>query len=129
MKARLVIIMGLLASLFGCSRPNWVEGGLYCTRNENGSYSVLKILKIDDGGFHVRLYSNQFSKPPQKVDESTLYMAGMDRKPNERLGMGHYPVSKKSFLGWGATFVQQSAVSAEELDGYKMWLDAKGGYF
>ena len=43
--------------------------------------------------------------------------------------MGHCPVSKKSFLSWGATFVQQSTVSAEELEGYKMWLDAKGGYF
>lgn len=129
MKTRLVIVMGLLASLLGCSRPDWVEGGLYYTRQKDGSYSVFKLLKIDDGGFHVRLYSNQFPDPPRKVEESKLFMAGMDRKPNERLGMGHCPVSKNSFLGWGAIFIQQSTVSAEELEGYKMWLDAKGGYF
>ena len=120
--------MALLASLFGCARPKWVEGGLYYTRDNDG-YHVLKILKVDDHGFHVRLYSNQFPEPPKKIDESTLYMAGVDHKPNERLGMGHCPVSKKSFLSWGAAFVQQSTVSAEELEGYKMWLDAKGGYF
>jgi hypothetical protein len=121
--------MGLLASLFGCSRPNWVEGGLYCTPNKDGSYSVFKLLKIDDGGFHVRLYSNPFREPPKRIDESTLYMAGMDHKPNERLGMGHCPVSKKSFLSWGTAFIQTSTVSTEELEGYNMWLDAKGGYF
>jgi hypothetical protein len=128
MKTRLVILMGLLASLFGCSRPHWVEGGLYYTRDK-GSYHVFKLLKIDDGGFHVRLYSNQYLEPPGKIDESTLYMAGIDHKPSERLGMGHCPVSRQSFLTWGARFIQQSSVSVQELEGYKVWLDAKGGYF
>lgn len=121
--------MGLLALLFGCSSPRWSEGGLYYTRENDGSYSVLKILKIDDEGFHVRLYSNQFAEPPKKIDESALYMAGMHKKPGERLGMGHAPISKKSFLTWHAVFFQQSTVKEEELEGYKMWLDGKGGYF
>jgi hypothetical protein len=121
--------MGLLAFLFGCSRQRLVEGGLYYTPGESGGYSVLKILKLDDGGVHVRLYSNHFSEPPVKIDESTLYMAGMKRKPGESMGMGHAPISKKSFAGWHALFVQQSTVKEEELEGYKMWLDAKGGYF
>ena len=127
--AFIIVIMGLFASLFGCSRPGLVEGGLYYTRKENGSYFVLKILKTDELGVHVRLYSNQFSEPPKRIDESTLYMAGIDRKPNEALGMGHAPLSRKSFEGWKATFFQKSTVNAAELDGYKMWLEAKGGYF
>ena len=127
----LLLTMSLLSFLFGCSQSGSkrVEGGLYYTQNENGSYSVLKILKLDDGGVHVRLYSNQFPTPPAKVDESTLYMAGVDRKPTETLGMGHAPISKRSFEGWKAVFFQQSTVKDEELEGYKMWLDAKGGYF
>lgn len=129
MKSRLLILVGLLTFLFGCPRPRWVEGGLYYTRNENGTYSVLKILKIDDGGFHVRLYSNQFTEPPKMIDESALYMAGKDRKPSERVGVGHLPISKRPFLGWRATYFQQSTVSEEELEGYSMWLEAKGGYF
>jgi hypothetical protein len=123
------LAMSLLSILFGCSRSKLVVGGLYYTQNENASYSVLKILKLDDQGVHVRLYSNQFASPPTRVDESTLYMAGVDHKPNETLGMGHAPLSRKSFAGWKATFFQQSTVKDEELEGYKMWVEAKGGYF
>jgi hypothetical protein len=123
-----LLAISALGFLFGCSRPKPVEGGLYSTQNENGSYSVLKILKLDDNGVHVRLYSNQFSAPPKQIDESKLYMAGVDKKPNETLGMGHAPISKKSFAGWKAVFVQQSTVKDEELEGYKMWAEAKGGY-
>jgi hypothetical protein len=132
MKSRIttaILAMGLLSILFGCSRSKLSEGGLYYTPTENGAYTVLKILKLDEQGVHVRLYSNQFSTPPSKVDESTLFMAGVDHKPNETLGMGHAPLSKKSFEGWKAMFFQQSAVKEEELEGYKMWLEAKGGYF
>lgn len=129
MKPLVVIFMGLLSFLAGCSRPQLVEGGIYYTPGEKGGYSVLKILKLDDRGVHVRLFSNQFSEPPKKIDESALYMAGMNRKPGETLGMGHAPVSKQSFVGWKATFVQQSTVKEEELEGYKMWLEGKGGYF
>jgi hypothetical protein len=89
----------------------------------------MKILKLDENGVHVRLYSNQYQTPPVKVDESSLFMAGVDHKPNETLGMGHLPLSKKSFEGWNATFFQQSNVKDEELEGYKMWLEGKGGYF
>lgn len=123
--------MGLFSYLLGCTQSSsrLIEGGLYYTQNENGSYSVLKILRLDDGGVHVRLYSNQFSTPPTKVDESTLYMGGVDRKPDESLGMGHLPISRQSFQGWRAVFFQQSAVKEDELEGYRMWLEAKGGYF
>ena len=106
------------------------EGGLYYVRNpEDGSYGVLKVLKQDEGGVHLRQYSNQYPTPPAAVDEATLYILGMERRPEEKLGMGHLPISKKSFVGWKATFFQQSSVSQVELEGYKMWLDAKGGYF
>jgi hypothetical protein len=126
-----LLTMSILGFLLGCSQSGskLAEGGLYYTQNKNGSYSVLKILKLDDGGVHVRLYSNQFSTPPTKVDESALYMVGVDRKPNETLGMGHAPIAKRSFEGWKAVFFQQSSIKDEELEGYKMWLDAKGGYF
>ena len=121
--------MSILSILTGCSNSSPKEGGLYYTHHENGPYSVLKILKIDDEGVHVRLYSNQYSTPPTKIDESTLYLAGIDAKPNESLGMGHAPLSRKTFEAWHATFFQQSSVKEDELDGYKMWLEAKGGYF
>ena len=121
--------MSVLSILFGCSQSKLVDGGLYCIQNKDGSYSVLKILKLNRQGVHVSVYSNQYSTPPIKVDEATLYMAGVNSKPDETMGMGHVPLSNKSFQNWKATFLQQSTVKNEELEGYKMWLDDKGGYF
>jgi hypothetical protein len=128
-KAGVLIVMSIL-SFFGCaSEPGLKEGGIYATAGESGGYTVLKILKIDDHGVHIRLYSNVYESFPESIDESALYMAGVDRKPNEALGMGHAPISKQSFSTWGARFIQQSSVSDSELEGYKMWLEASGGYF
>jgi hypothetical protein len=121
--------LAALLSLTSCSGRQVVEGGLYSTPAEGGGYSVLKVLKTDKGGVHLRLYSNHYVQPPVKIDESTLYMAGINRKPGENLGMGHAPISWKSFATWGAKFVQQSTVTEDELAGYRMWLEAKGGYF
>ena len=117
----------LVASAVGQERL--VEGGLYSTRNDSGSYSVLKILKLDPQGVHVRIYSNQFADHPSKLDESKLYMAGVDRKPNESLGMGHAPISRRSFASWGARFITIAPVRQDELEGYEMWKEASGGYF
>ena len=111
------------------SQQELVEGGIYVTPAENGGYHALKILKLDDRGVHVRLYSNRFSSVPSHIDETELYMAGVDHKPDESLGMGHAPLSKQSFAMWNVQFVQQSTVSPEELEGYEMWREAEGGYF
>jgi hypothetical protein len=123
----LLTLLCLASSAVGQERL--IEGGLYSTRNENGSYSVLKVLRLDPQGVHVRMYSNQFAQHPSKLDESTLYMVGMDRKPNESLGMGHAPISRASFASWGARFIKFAPVRQEELEGYEMWKEANGGYF
>jgi hypothetical protein len=107
---------------------NWIEGGIYSTPIEHG-YNVLKILKVDSGGVHVRIYSNLYSERPKSIDETKLFMAGIDRDKDTPLGMGHAPISYRSFSTWGAEFVQKSKVIEEELEGYNMWLEGNGGYF
>jgi hypothetical protein len=132
MKNAAIVVVGLFALLGGCggnAMTKWIEGGLYSTRNEEGTYSVLKILKVDGEGVHIRLYSNQFLERPTDVDEDTLYMAGVDREPDAVLGIGHLPLSKQSFTGWDAQFIKAVPVEEGELEGYEMWLEAEGGYF
>jgi hypothetical protein len=75
------------------------------------------------------MYSNQFPEHPGKIDETKLYMAGVDRKPNESLGMGHAPISREAFSTWGVRFIKVVPVEKDELEGYKMWEEASGGYF
>jgi hypothetical protein len=130
-KPLIAVVCAVLVMLTACGgrieKP--VEGGLYSTSNENGSYSVLKVLKVDDKGVHVRVYSNQFPQRPTTIDETTLYMVGTNRRSNETLGVGHTALSHSSFAGWGAKLIKVVPVKNEELEGYKLWLDAKGGYF
>lgn len=129
LKRFLAVLFGTAIAASAPAADRWVEGGLYVTEQESGRFVPLKILKVDEQGVHVRVYSNVFRAPPRTIDESTLYMAGMDRRDDERLGMGHLPISRASFSDWNVRFVQQSSVSAEELEGYNMWRDAEGGYF
>jgi len=111
------------------AESQWVEGGLYATPQKNGTYHILKILKLEDQDVHIRVYSNVFETLPKHVEESSLYMVGIDRKEDEALGMGHAPISRQSFFTWGAIFVQQSSVSPDELEGHQIWLEEGGGYF
>ena len=129
LKRLLAVLFGTAVATSPAVAGQWIEGGLYVTPQENGNFVPLKILKVDSYGVHVRIYSNVYPTPPALIDETTLYMAGVDKREEEPLGMGHLPISSESFSGWDAKFVQKSSVAAEELDGYQMWLEAEGGYF
>ena len=57
------ILLLLIAVHWRSSSPSVVEGELYASPAEDGAgYFVFKILKIDEGGFHVRMYSNVFKR-------------------------------------------------------------------
>jgi len=126
---RLIGFLFGTASAASPAATEWMEGGLYVTPRENGAYVPLKILKVDADGVHVRIYSNVYPEVPARIDESTLYMAGIDQREDEPMGMGHLPISLSSFSTWGAVLVQPSSVSDQELEGYALWLEANGGYF
>lgn len=107
----------------------WREGGLYASRQDDGTYAIVKILKLDESGVHVRVYSNRFDTIPETLDENELYMAGVDHGSDEQLGLGHLPLSRTSFVAWQARFIKVVDVTESELEGYRVWLDANGGYF
>ena len=125
-----LLVLGVIGAfgLAACSRQDWVEGGLYSVEAENGGYSIAKVLKLDPDGVHMRLYSNHFESRPTEIESSTLYMAGIDHKPDETLGIGHLPLRRKSFQDWNPVLIKVEQVKPEELEGYTMWKDAGGGY-
>lgn len=129
LKKLLAVLFGAAVATTPAAAGQWVEGGLYVAPQSNGTYVPLKILKVDAHGVHVRVYSNVYRALPAHIDEAALYMAGVDRREDEPLGMGHLPISHASFAGWSARFVQRSTVTSGEREGYEMWREAKGGYF
>jgi hypothetical protein len=127
-KMRLLAMIGLLSFLFGCSGQPEISAGVLCTVDDGeGFYRVAKVLAIDDAGVHIRLYKNKWKERPKEVDRSTLSLGSIHDK--DGFGMGHLPLTKRAFSAWKPVFLSKEEVRKEEMHGYEMWKDSKGGYF
>ena len=94
-------------------------GNLYTVGEQRERYSVVKILALDEGVIHVRLYNKKFDARPNAVDMSILSAGSVDN-PDE-LGIAHLPLSPEQFHNWQPVFTAQEAVSEDELTGYRLW--------
>lgn len=106
------------------SRSMLCRAGRLCSRTDP-SFGVAKVLAIDGGAVHVRLYKNRFPSRPKEVDPSTLSLGSIDEAGGG--GIGHLPLSPEGFAAWRPVFIMQSSVSEEELEGYKLWKESGGG--
>lgn len=104
------------------------EGSLYVSPSDNGKLQVIKILKLDDYGAHIAMYENQYEHFPKYIDETTLTF-GKYNTANKILSIGHLPLSYSALATYKLLFVQSGITGEEELEGYKMWQEASGGYF
>ncbi len=126
----LIFILISVGILFGACRkpsPKFQAGGIYSIDNGDGSYGVVKLLVYENDIFHVAIYKQKFQTRPEKIDISRLSF-GTPNDP-DGFGIGHLPLSKVSFLEWRPEFITLSGVTADELEGYKMWKEDKGGVF
>jgi hypothetical protein len=109
----------------GLSNPNGpVEGGLY-TYPGKKRYGILKVLKVEAEIVHVRIYKNKYETVPARIDPASLELGTIHDK--DGFGIGHLPLSYKTFASWHAQFLQQALVTQEELEGYEEWKESKGG--
>lgn len=123
MKFPAICLMVLVAAICSaCSRGgnSIVVGGLYASKNEDGTFSVSKVLAVDDTTVHVRIYKNKFPTLPEQLDSSTLSL-GKIGEPGG-FGIGHAPMAKDGWLA-AETFLKKEPVREEELEGYKYYLE------
>lgn len=104
-----------------------LPGALYTVDDGEGRFRVVKVLALDAAGVHVRLYKNKFVSRPLEVEVSALDL-GSIHDP-EGFGMGHMPLSYAAFSAWEPVFLFAVGLDEEELDGYRYWQEAQGGYF
>lgn len=88
-------------------------GGLYLFKNSDSTYSVGKILVLDDFAVHVRYYSNKFKTKPTKINSKDLEVM-----------IGHAPIAREGFLENGRELLSVETVEESELEGYRYYLDA-----
>ena len=89
----------------------------------------MKILARDRQGVHVRLYVQRFSVRPRSLPHENLTTAPFGAEHANPLSIGHLPLSFASFAGWQPQQLAKQEVDEDELEGYRMWQEANGGYF
>ena len=88
-------------------------------------YGIVKVLVIERGVVHVRVYREKFSKRPESIDATVLTLGSVDGGGD--FGMGHLPLSDASFATWVPVPIHNEPVADAELAGYRMWQDHSGG--
>lgn len=96
-----------------------VVGGLYANAEEDGSFSIVKVLVLDDRIVHLRAYATRFAALPERVDSSQLSMGSIDSP--DGFGIGHFPLDRRAFFQEPRHLVGQEDVLDEELEGYRLW--------
>lgn len=93
--------------------------------------AVAKLLHVDAGGVHVRLYSDRWAVCPPEVNPWALRLEPVNAEEpgGHPFGIGHLPLSRSAFLARRPIFNRLAMRGGEELEGYRMWREAKGGYF
>jgi len=125
-----------MAAISGCSKEGGAPvakdsksiqvGGLYATQDKDGSWRVMKVLAVDDFAVHLRSYANKFPEQPKDVDPAKLSLGGL--KDPAGFGIGHFPLAKEGFFKDNPVLIKVGPVKDEELEGYKLYLEAmKGG--
>jgi hypothetical protein len=109
----------------GSDKP--AVGGIYSTTDGKGSYSIVKVLAHGDGVTHIRLYKQKYQSRPATVDVAALSLGKIDEPGG--FGIGHLPIRDETFRQWQPVRITTSAVTADELKGYKAWKEAGGAVF
>ena len=135
-RTKLLLLLLLTTTTVWCvncakQRPELRAGGLYSVDDGDGTFSVVKILVLDDSAVHIAIYVNKFPTRPTTIDPSALTFGSIDDEnvEDEGIGMMHLPLSREVFERDRPVFISQTSVTAEELEGYNMWKEAGADVF
>lgn len=121
-----LILLSTLIFLVGCktqetdndmtSQNELRAGAVIAKQDEEGKYTITKILVLDDSAVHVRFYNETFTEVPSKLSTKDLtYM------------IGHAPLSRAGFEKEERHLITVEDVSESELEGYRIYLEAMQG--
>jgi len=85
----------------------------------------MKVLVVDEHAVHLRSYANKFREQPKDVDPASLSVGGLYDPAG--FGIGHFPLAKEGFFKDKPVLIKVVPVKEEELEGYKMYLEAMNG--
>ena len=126
--ATTLILVGVFAYLrTRTQRTPLKVGTLYSVDAGEWGFRVAKVLAVEPGAVHIRLYKRRWSSRPANVENQDLTLGKPDDP--DGFGVGHLPLRAAAFHAWRPMLISEGSVSPEELEGYNMWKEAKGGLF
>jgi hypothetical protein len=128
-----LVVFGKIAQLLGFNArmalPFRPRAGQLLTVVAEDDIAAAKLLAVDRSGVHMRLYAQRFPFRLRALNFAELTLAPFGPEGANAFSIGHIPLSYRSFAAWEPRVVGQTEVTNDELDGYRMWKEAKGGYF
>jgi hypothetical protein len=105
--------------------PSDLAAGDVCSVEAGESrYGIVKVLATDPDTVHVRVYKEKFGWRPERVDTGGLSLGTMH---DDEFGIGHLPLSRAGFGAWTPVRIHREPVSEDELEGFRLWQEARGG--
>ena len=106
--------------------PADLDAGDVCSvLSEAGGFCIAKVLVRETGVIHVRIYKEKFDWRPERVDTKSLSLGTIHDENG--FGMGHLPLSEGKFGRWSPIIMCREDVVDEELEGYGIWSESRGG--
>ena len=111
-----LIAIAIISMIFGCSQSEKKEneikvGGIYLSKNDDESFSVSKVIALDDFAVHIAMYQNSYKSKPTDINSKEL-----------NLLIGHAPMDKEGFLKDFTELLKIEKVLDSELEGYNYYL-------
>ena len=114
----------------GPDDPGFRAGDLVSVVADDGAFGVVKLLVTDAVGVHVRLYQQRFPDRPSVVDPAALSLGASMFDQDVPFSIGHIPLRHEAFADWQPILLARGiGVEERELQGYRGWEEAEGGYF
>src|SRR5687767_6723861 len=114
------LVAGILAAVafIACrARSEPVKAGAYYSVDRGRSYfQVVKVIAVTEMGVHVRLYKNKFHSRSDRVALASLKLGNI--QDSDGFGIGHLPLTHRSFAKWRPKYIAAGTVLSDELDGY-----------
>jgi hypothetical protein len=116
--------------------PRLSAGALFSVLGSiEGQFQIAKVLAVDEGGVHIRLYTSAWPKRPTAVAPDLLDVTPVvtpkEDRDDERwpVSVGHMALSHPTFNALEPVFIIQESVDESELEGYRFWNSMEGEYF
>jgi hypothetical protein len=102
------------------SRLPFTAGDIVSAIADDGTFRILKILAVDEGGIYTKLFAQQYAERPRLIKIKEL--------STPPVGPVNFPLAHARLASCNPEVIAYQQVTDEELQDYRAWLSEEGSY-